>query len=258
VRDDVMSATQKRQQPFTYGSLGRDPFYFLPPAPQSQANEHEPGATAASLEDHLWANATAVNTVLAYRGYIATFPSGRHADEAAHNVAELTASAGDRKFGDQNPPPATAAAATLSAGEGLSARSARIARAIGPFGQGRLHVYPDLPDDLLKKARGWASARCGSQIIAILDQSLLGNGSGDETVFCENDLMVHKKGLTESTFHYPYVYLGKYIPITSNTFEVRYGQAVLSALFLPGDSNHARAFAGLIRQVLGAARDSQR
>ena len=30
VRDDVMTATQKRQQPFSYGALAGDGYYFVP------------------------------------------------------------------------------------------------------------------------------------------------------------------------------------------------------------------------------------
>jgi WD40 repeat protein len=42
VRDEVMTATKREQQPFIYGSLSRDFVYFKPPAAASEPSVHEP------------------------------------------------------------------------------------------------------------------------------------------------------------------------------------------------------------------------
>jgi Tfp pilus assembly protein PilF len=52
VRDDVLKATDRRQEPAIYGSLGGDPFYFVPPAPaRGPGPNRPPRATAAVAGD---------------------------------------------------------------------------------------------------------------------------------------------------------------------------------------------------------------
>ena len=42
VRDDVLERTGKEQEPYTYGSLGREDVYLKPPAPRIAALDHRP------------------------------------------------------------------------------------------------------------------------------------------------------------------------------------------------------------------------
>jgi TPR repeat protein len=54
VRDDVMSATGGRQEPFVYGSLGSTPIYFVPeeekPAPQVEVTRTDPGPSTGGMD----------------------------------------------------------------------------------------------------------------------------------------------------------------------------------------------------------------
>ena len=81
VRDDVLSSTGRRQEPFTYGSLGGDAIYLNPPKPaetveQEKTPEPPSGPSEAERELAFW------NTVK-YRGskrlldlYLARYPDG--------------------------------------------------------------------------------------------------------------------------------------------------------------------------------------
>ncbi len=63
VRDDVIQATDRRQQPFVYGSISGDPFYFVPPKVVINNNtviQQSPqrGATACSIWPQIATTAT--------------------------------------------------------------------------------------------------------------------------------------------------------------------------------------------------------
>jgi uncharacterized caspase-like protein len=86
VRDSVFEATAGRQTPFTYGSLGGDPFYLIPPkaaAPVVAAPEFDPEREALfwrALE-----NSTDPADMLLYLKY---FPDGPHAGLALRRLQE--------------------------------------------------------------------------------------------------------------------------------------------------------------------------
>lgn len=48
VRDDVMAATNDRQQPFVYGSIGGDPFYLVPAEQDREPAKRAPSVTSQS------------------------------------------------------------------------------------------------------------------------------------------------------------------------------------------------------------------
>jgi hypothetical protein len=255
VRDDVLASTQNTQQPFTYGSLGGEAFYFLPPATNEAAAEPVDAKSEAprpSLEVELWQNALADNVAGAYQGYLSTFPAGPHAEEARSRLHALQLSLAT------NAPRTSGSAPATADGSALSARSTRILAALRPYNRSRIHVYPDIPAPILEKAQAWIGKRCGSQILAVFDQSILANGSGDETVFCDNEIFARNKGIVEVQYRYGYVELSRFRPQLQGEFQVRYGQMVLNANFFPNLGSESRLFALLVNEVLAAAAGNSR
>lgn len=247
VRDDVRAATNRQQDPAIYESLSGDEFDL---APLAARVSETPGAAAPNLEADLWRNALSDNAAGAYQGYLSTFPNGPHADEARTRLSALGAVPAGK------PAPAQLAVANASrpvGGPALSARSARVVAALRPYNRSRIHVYPDIPAPILETAQAWVGKRCGAQILAVFDQSILGNGAGDETVFCENEIFARKKGLVELQFRYGYAELAKFRPVLQGQFAVRYGQMVLNANFFPSLGNDSALFALLVNGVVAAA-----
>ena len=114
VRDDVLGQTGGKQEPFTYGSLSSQEFYFIPPVVVAAA----PLVPAIDIEAETWALCkTSLN-----RGpcdtYLASYASGRFAPLAQTRVADITHSAAAAT--------AAATAASLAANV-AAARAASIA-----------------------------------------------------------------------------------------------------------------------------------
>lgn len=108
VRDDVITATGRRQEPFTYGSLSGASFYFVP----ATVGADRPIETGGISSDTLaWQSAMKVDTVAAYKEYLRLFPAGTFAGMAQSSIDKLT------------PPPTAAVAATttvpMPVGEGM-------------------------------------------------------------------------------------------------------------------------------------------
>ncbi|HEV7633231.1 MAG TPA: caspase family protein [Steroidobacteraceae bacterium] len=84
VRDDVLQQTNRSQEPFSYGSLSGNEFYFV----QGRATAAVAPATAATVNSELeyWHSATATNTEGAYRAYLKRYPNGEFADMANENL----------------------------------------------------------------------------------------------------------------------------------------------------------------------------
>jgi Caspase domain len=91
VRDDVMDATAKEQQPFAYGSLsGRQDFYFIAPlAPVPPAGQTPP-ADAEALARADYALAEKIATLAAWDAFLAHHPTGILADLAKAERTKLT------------------------------------------------------------------------------------------------------------------------------------------------------------------------
>jgi uncharacterized caspase-like protein len=92
VRDDVLRRTNREQEPFTYGSLSGNAFYFVPPRPSGQVAGTIP-APGPSISDEslFWQGALTANTQSGYRDYLARYPKGQFAGLARENLAQLTA-----------------------------------------------------------------------------------------------------------------------------------------------------------------------
>jgi Caspase domain len=88
VRDDVLKQTNREQEPFTYGSLSGNAFYFVPP--RTAAAGTATSRPAASDESLFWQGAMAANTATGYRDYLARYPKGQFAGLAKDSLARLT------------------------------------------------------------------------------------------------------------------------------------------------------------------------
>ena len=95
VRDTVVQATQGRQEPGIYGSLGATPFYFHPRPQAAQAEP--PGEPAAAsppggdVEEALWQRVRTSNSVEEVEAFLHLFGSGRYAVPARERLAALKA-----------------------------------------------------------------------------------------------------------------------------------------------------------------------
>lgn len=95
VRDDVLRKTGRQQEPFTYGSLSGNAFYFVPGKNVAAANAVLPTAapsiSAETSEALYWQGAVSANSEKAYRSYLKQYPEGRYAGLAEENIARINA-----------------------------------------------------------------------------------------------------------------------------------------------------------------------
>lgn len=106
VRDAVQASTGNRQQPHLYGSLGGDPYYLVPPAP-------EPPTTAAAppidpdkeIELAFWRSIDQSRDIKDFEEYLRQFPNGRFAGLARNRKQSLEAAA-ERQLAALTPPAA--------------------------------------------------------------------------------------------------------------------------------------------------------
>ena len=85
VRDDVMAATNRAQEPFTYGSLSGTEFYFVPRAEGAIS-----GGNTPAVEPLLWQGAMQLGTAEAYQDYLNRYPNGVFAGQAKQNLVRLS------------------------------------------------------------------------------------------------------------------------------------------------------------------------
>ncbi|WFU25026.1 caspase family protein [Bradyrhizobium sp. CB1717] len=99
VRDDVMAATKREQQPFVYGSLSKDEIYLKAPAASAPAPVAFAPAPAASApapanpaEDEKFWLAIQTSTVAGlYEDFLARYPRSSHAEEARRRIKNFKA-----------------------------------------------------------------------------------------------------------------------------------------------------------------------
>jgi hypothetical protein len=95
VRDDVMAATKREQQPFVYGSLSKEEIYLKAPAASATpiANVSTPPivnqATVAPAEDEKFWQAIRTSTVPElYEEFLSRYPKSNHAAEARNRIED--------------------------------------------------------------------------------------------------------------------------------------------------------------------------
>jgi len=88
VRDEVMAATKREQQPFVYGSLSKEAIYLKPLALQS--SQHGSAAeTTASKENEQWQAIKTSSVPGLYEEFLTKYPNSPHAFEARERLADL-------------------------------------------------------------------------------------------------------------------------------------------------------------------------
>jgi uncharacterized caspase-like protein len=85
VRDDVMLATGRRQQPYVYGSLSRDAIFLKPGGPAATP----PPAGSAEFELAYWNSIKDSANVVEFESYLKAYPNGAFAALARLRIAEL-------------------------------------------------------------------------------------------------------------------------------------------------------------------------
>jgi uncharacterized caspase-like protein len=86
VRDDVVKATNNRQEPFVYGSLGGDTMSLVPPLPIA-ASAPAPDAKAEARKEYEFA--AQIGTKQAWESFLKSNRSGFYADLAQANLDKL-------------------------------------------------------------------------------------------------------------------------------------------------------------------------
>ncbi len=86
VRDDVLTRTNGSQEPFTYGSLSSQEFYFIPPVAVVVA----PPPPTIDIEAESWTLCKSSQSRGPCDAYLATYASGRFVALAQTRVADLT------------------------------------------------------------------------------------------------------------------------------------------------------------------------
>jgi uncharacterized caspase-like protein len=88
-RDDVLKATNNRQEPFIYGSLGGDDVALVPAATTQPKTSGSPDPNAAARQDYELA--LQINTKPVWDSFISSYPSGFYTDLAKAQRDRLSA-----------------------------------------------------------------------------------------------------------------------------------------------------------------------
>jgi uncharacterized caspase-like protein len=175
VRDRVLSATGRLQEPFTYGALGAEALYLNPPLAAAGdasvvAQPRPPAAAAAPVnaDEDAWQAARDSDTAGAYQAYLREFPRGVHAAAARIRLAAST-DARSRSTASPDPAlPTDSAAAPLDtleyrgtyicpAGQGLTAMTLVITSRAGIGGQsGTVNIAPTAQSHYVFAPGAWS------------------------------------------------------------------------------------------------------
>ena len=90
VRDEVMSATKREQQPFVYGSLSKEAIYLKPPATTSAPSKPIPSDAAPTTEDErVWKAIRFSSDAGLYESFLNRYAYSPHVSEARQRLADL-------------------------------------------------------------------------------------------------------------------------------------------------------------------------
>jgi uncharacterized caspase-like protein len=102
VRDEVMTATNRAQQPFVYGSLSKEAIYLKPGA--SIVPAVGPATLAPDVELAYWDMIKTSTNIGAFESYLKAYPNGMFAALAKLRIAELKRTIESRPRVDPAPP----------------------------------------------------------------------------------------------------------------------------------------------------------
>jgi uncharacterized protein len=88
VRDEVLSATRREQQPFVYGSLSSKPIYLKDPAPVS-APPYGPAMVGRAADETVWLAIRESTDPQLFENFLARFPASLHDADARSRLEEL-------------------------------------------------------------------------------------------------------------------------------------------------------------------------
>ncbi len=92
VRDDVMAATKREQQPFVYGSLSKEEIYLKAPAENAPSPVASIPAAVVPAEDEKFWVAIQTSTVAGlYEEFLSRYPRSNHVAEARQRLKDLKA-----------------------------------------------------------------------------------------------------------------------------------------------------------------------
>ncbi len=92
VRDDVMEATRREQQPFVYGSLSKEEIYLRAPVAIARVPAASNPVAASAEDEKFWrAIETSSGTAL-FEEFLARYPRSNHVSEARQRIMDLKAS----------------------------------------------------------------------------------------------------------------------------------------------------------------------
>jgi Caspase domain len=105
VRDDVLAKTGRTQEPFTYGSLSGQAFYFKPAVATTTIATSTPASvptvSSETTEVLFWQGAVSANSEAAYRSYLTRYPQGLFAGLADENLKRMVSPAVPQVSGPQ-------------------------------------------------------------------------------------------------------------------------------------------------------------
>ncbi len=110
VRDDVMRATSRRQQPFAYGSLSSKAVYFREPSPTPEsppdaASIHSPAPQPAvrKIDATVWDTISNSTDEKLFQNFLKQFPDSAHIEDARRRLAGLRAGSACDLFAGDGP-----------------------------------------------------------------------------------------------------------------------------------------------------------
>ena len=89
VRDHVIKATEGRQEPFTYGSVGGEIVALVNPPRQQAGSASSDPSQDLNKDELAWLRATASNRLEGYREYLNQFPDGQFKADAYAKIQRL-------------------------------------------------------------------------------------------------------------------------------------------------------------------------
>jgi len=90
IRDDVMAATKREQQPFVYGSLSKEAIYLKAgPSVPTHIGEVNPPAAAPAPDEILWGAVKDSKVAAVFEEFLSRFPASPRATDARRRLQEL-------------------------------------------------------------------------------------------------------------------------------------------------------------------------